>query len=202
MYQSEIKPIETEYKGYKFRSRLEARWAVFLDSIDAEWEYEPEGYNLPGYQRYLPDFLVHNVKGRCGGDLFIEVKGVLSKSDLRKIKTFAGQYCPRDGQEWFQCETCPISRKCEYQSAPKLPILIVGNIPDPDDYEYEIFRMYNNNDYFFNLWFIDGDWFPAVPCMDETGGLHIDDGNRNCFDGVDVSLTREAYRRARSARFE
>lgn len=25
-----IKPIETVYKGYRFRSRLEARWAVFF----------------------------------------------------------------------------------------------------------------------------------------------------------------------------
>jgi len=26
---ADIKPIETIYNGYKFRSRLEARWAVF-----------------------------------------------------------------------------------------------------------------------------------------------------------------------------
>lgn len=25
--------IETEYKGYRFRSRLEARWAVFFDTL-------------------------------------------------------------------------------------------------------------------------------------------------------------------------
>ena len=29
---SEIKAIETYYKGYRFRSRLEARWAVFFDA--------------------------------------------------------------------------------------------------------------------------------------------------------------------------
>ena len=28
-----IKPIETKYNGYRFRSRLEARWAVFFDMI-------------------------------------------------------------------------------------------------------------------------------------------------------------------------
>ena len=28
---SDIKAIETYYKGYRFRSRLEARWAVFFD---------------------------------------------------------------------------------------------------------------------------------------------------------------------------
>lgn len=50
-----LKPIETPYKGYRFRSRTEARWAVFLDSIGEEWEYETEGYPLKS-GCYLPDF--------------------------------------------------------------------------------------------------------------------------------------------------
>lgn len=41
-----IKAIETEYKGYRFRSRLEARWAVFFDALGVEWVYEPEGFDL------------------------------------------------------------------------------------------------------------------------------------------------------------
>lgn len=50
-----IKAIETKYKGHRFRSRLEARWAVFFDSFKEKWRYEIEGFNLPsGY--YLPDF--------------------------------------------------------------------------------------------------------------------------------------------------
>ena len=51
-----IKAIETVYKGYRFRSRLEARWAVFFDFLDIEWKYEAEGYNLGKYGLYLPDF--------------------------------------------------------------------------------------------------------------------------------------------------
>lgn len=31
-----IKAIETEYDGHKFRSRLEARWAVFFNAIGQE----------------------------------------------------------------------------------------------------------------------------------------------------------------------
>ena len=50
-----IKAIETSYGGYRFRSRLEARWAVFFDSMKWEWEYEKEGFNLGGIC-YLPDF--------------------------------------------------------------------------------------------------------------------------------------------------
>jgi hypothetical protein len=40
------KPIETLYRGYRFRSRLEARWAVFFDRARIPWRYEPEGYDL------------------------------------------------------------------------------------------------------------------------------------------------------------
>lgn len=52
---NDIKAIETLYKGYKFRSRLEARWAVFFDKMRIRWFYEHEGYETStGY--YLPDF--------------------------------------------------------------------------------------------------------------------------------------------------
>ena len=38
-----VKPIETEYDGHSFRSRVEARWAVFFNTIGLEYEYEIEG---------------------------------------------------------------------------------------------------------------------------------------------------------------
>lgn len=70
-----IKPIETVYKGYKFRSRLEARWAVFFDALGIEWEYEPEGYDLGGGVYYLPDFFLKNVSIRHGEKgIWAEVK--------------------------------------------------------------------------------------------------------------------------------
>lgn len=53
---NQIKAIQTRYKGYHFRSRLEARWAVFFDSLKIKWDYEPEGFELKGNVRYLPDF--------------------------------------------------------------------------------------------------------------------------------------------------
>jgi len=59
-----ITAIPTEYKGYRFRSRLEARWAVFFDACGVKWEYEPEGFALPNGQFYLPDFLLHGCDGR------------------------------------------------------------------------------------------------------------------------------------------
>jgi hypothetical protein len=53
-----MKAIETKYKGYRFRSRLEARWAVFFDALGVKWEYEPEGFDMGIAGWYLPDFRV------------------------------------------------------------------------------------------------------------------------------------------------
>ncbi len=71
-----IKPIETIYNGYRFRSRLEARWAVFFDALDIDYEYEKQGFNLAlnaHRVKYLPDFWVPGLKGGSGG--WIEIKG-------------------------------------------------------------------------------------------------------------------------------
>lgn len=50
--------IPTTYKGVTFRSKLEARWAVFFDTLGIEWEYEPQGYKIgysyvDGQKRFL-----------------------------------------------------------------------------------------------------------------------------------------------------
>jgi len=62
-----IKPIETIYKGYQFRSRLEARWAVFFDQLAIKWQYEVEGFQLPSGW-YLPDFYLPEQ------DCYVEIK--------------------------------------------------------------------------------------------------------------------------------
>lgn len=51
-----MKAIQTYYKGYHFRSRNEARWAVFFEHLGLEWEYEREGWDLVDVGYYLPDF--------------------------------------------------------------------------------------------------------------------------------------------------
>lgn len=55
---SEIKAIQTYYNGFLFRSRLEARWAVFFDKMGIQYEYEPEGLILSDGSFYLPDFFL------------------------------------------------------------------------------------------------------------------------------------------------
>lgn len=62
-----MKPIETVYNGYRFRSRLEARWAVFFDALGIRYEYEAEGFDIGG-EWYLPDFYLPEYK------LYVEIK--------------------------------------------------------------------------------------------------------------------------------
>lgn len=75
---TKIRAIETRYKGYRFRSRLEARYAVAFDDLGVKWEYEPEGYELGEAGRYLPDFFLPDL------NLFIEVKGARPSADEHK----------------------------------------------------------------------------------------------------------------------
>ena len=80
------KPIETVYSGYRFRSRLEARWAVYFDALGLPWEYEKEGYDLGDGIWYLPDFWLPQVR------MWAEVKpGPLSEDEREKCRRLAKQ---------------------------------------------------------------------------------------------------------------
>lgn len=105
----EIKAIETEFHGYRFRSRLEARWAVFFTKFGIEYQYEPEGFQVEvgpdEVIKYLPDFYLPEY------DIYAEVKG--SDEALR-----------RDGHK--------IGRCIDYNSTPiSKGLIILGNVPDP-----------------------------------------------------------------------
>lgn len=65
-----IRAIQTRYAGCAFRSRLEARWAVYFDHLGIKWDYEPEGFELGNGLRYLPDFWLPDFK------LWVEIKPV------------------------------------------------------------------------------------------------------------------------------
>jgi hypothetical protein len=98
----EFKAIETSYKGYRFRSRLEARWAVFFDTLRMRWEYEKEGFDLGEAGWFLPDFWLPEMR------VWFEVKpGAPCGQDEKKI----GGLALRGGRAVF---------------------VAVGNIPDPD----------------------------------------------------------------------
>jgi len=80
-----IRAIETQYNGYRFRSRLEARWAVFFDTIGLKYEYEIEGFEMDGI-RYLPDFYIPSL------DRWFEVKGkALNNYEMKKCEEFCSR---------------------------------------------------------------------------------------------------------------
>lgn len=87
------KAIETEYAGYRFRSRLEARWAVFFDAIGMKWKYEIQGYETDDGARYLPDFYLPNDK------IWVEVKGDPEglRKDVGRMGKMLGASSPLPG---------------------------------------------------------------------------------------------------------
>ena len=78
-----IRPIETRYADCRFRSRTEARWAVFFDALGIEWHYELEGYQLPSGRKYLPDFWLPLFEAHA------EVKGVEEAEDWPLLEELA-----------------------------------------------------------------------------------------------------------------
>jgi hypothetical protein len=81
-----VEAIETRYAGCRFRSRLEARWAVFFSRLRIPWRYEPEGYLLDG-EPYLPDFLLYP---DSPGQAWFEVKGKFpSRNEIAKAAKLA-----------------------------------------------------------------------------------------------------------------
>jgi hypothetical protein len=80
--------LNTHYAGHRFRSRLEARWCVFMDGhalghapLWRPWQYEVEGIVLPGRRSYLPDF-------ELGTGFSIEVKGEDARFDIERTELY------------------------------------------------------------------------------------------------------------------
>lgn len=183
-----IKAIETVYNGYRFRSRLEARWAIFFDAVGAKWEYEPEGFDIPtknGIVKYLPDFRISNYHGRGAdknGQLYVEVKGgKMSEEDAEKVDEFSRFH----------------------------PILVVGNIPKEDWKDdignrcWDEFTVSKKHFvYEFNFATMDGDYFGAFLAASDKGGITLMGADTSYFYGYDEYKTAEAYNLARQARFE
>ncbi len=89
--------IQTVYSKHLFRSRLEARYAVFFDALGWDWQYEPEGFDLPVNGYYLPDFFITPTSW-CywpTGSFWLEVK-----ADARKTSRLE-----REKLQELCCET-------------------------------------------------------------------------------------------------
>ena len=192
-----MKIIETQYKGYLFRSRLEARWAVF-DECGVNWEYEPEGYVLDNGQWYLPDFLLHDVDGRVNGDLYVEVKGKMTEEDAKKINAFSGiRLVEEKNMSYYTIDN---------------PILVIGNIPSGETMEeidsycqdvgYTGFPDIKGGPYPFNFQNIDGDYFVAHLGVNKAGRFELFGDEGSYLNARDSNSTYLAFIKARTARFE
>ena len=201
----EIKPIETEYRGRKYRSRLEARWAVFFDFLGVNYTYENEGFKLPSGKCYLPDFKIkcYGTRGVCREqyfDLYVEVKGKMTQEDAEKIIEFSGYRPRRKVNEWYEGP--------DY--AQENHILIVGDIPE-DGYcgNSEDLHSYENMDGFdirpWNYLTIDNDEFAAFPAIKEMedGTVHFYlDGDTGDQQTMNTEIINMAFGAARRKRFE
>lgn len=171
------KAIETVYNGYKFRSRLEARWAMFFDSLGVAYEYEPEGFDLTevaGGSKtvwYLPDFYLPEL------NCFAEVKGRKpTVEEMAKAK-------------WLS------------EISEEAVVILWGKMECPTGYEVD------DRNYFFNLQQVyKAAHFATCSTCNEVGiyadvfdYVCPDCGNKVQFDHWSI---QEAYRKAKQSRFE
>lgn len=214
-----VKAIETVYKGYRFRSRLEARWAVFFDAAGIQYRYETEGFKTESGDMYLPDFYLPEYR------MYAEVKGDEEqyRNDLPRIIKF------------LEGENATIKR-----------LIVLGNIPYSKEsggiYWFPVMYYHPLEDrivreYKTIIWFDRGynarfvlDWatnysyetretYYKVPIFDRGQGydgtisyekldpIPDDEMNPDFNDhpvrhGFKSERLIEAYRKARQARFE
>jgi hypothetical protein len=187
----DIKPIETYYNGYRFRSRLEARWAVFFDAMGIKYEYEPEGFAMSDGTAYLPDFYLPESKQ------YFEVKGVMKETDMHKVKQFIkeAESCVTIGYSDFSFDTCSYWDDI---------------YPDTDKFELSrggaLFKCRTCGRY----WFMTYEGLYHCQCCGEYDGDHhlipimtsecYEDGKKKLW--VDSDKAKRAVEIARYARFE
>lgn len=203
-----IAAIETRYAGCRFRSRLEARWAVFFDALGIPWKYEPQGYVVDG-QPYLPDFWI-------GGDagLWVEVKGELDRAGLAKLAAAAGaRGLPLslgddlrgpadmdfgDGRGWIDLANPTLAR-----------ILVLGDVPDArTEWIHPVLMLVNGSHVVEQpcVWWSTSVGYRCIP-IGHWSPLGADPSG-DIPNGGSCSLIKlhpivaDAYRSARSARFE
>jgi hypothetical protein len=173
-----IAPIETRYKGCRFRSRLEARWAVFFDEAKLTWQYEPQGFTVNGLA-YLPDFFLPQL------DCYFEVKGSGDYDDAL-LRNFADQ-----------------AGKSLVLAIGDIPD--PATVEDPE--KYEGFQVYQpkslTKDDFdlvwgFNDMFLKCDGCGRIQLMNQSY-ISLKSG---CCEGDRLSALSRAFVRARAARFE
>jgi len=94
---TELKPLvamPAEFDGIKYRSRNEARWAIFFKELGIIFAYEDEGFDLGAGIRYLPDFHIP-LQDNFKRDMYFEIKPsasgliIVDESDRKKIEALS-----------------------------------------------------------------------------------------------------------------
>lgn len=87
------KAIPTRYDGHLFRSRLEARWALFFNFVGLRWEFEREAFSLEVEGKrvgYTPDFWLPELNAwfevKAAWESFSEDE---QRAMVRKLTAFA-----------------------------------------------------------------------------------------------------------------
>lgn len=195
-----IKAIETVYAGCRFRSRLEARWAVFFDTLGVKWLYEPQGYVLGNGETYLPDFWLPKLQ------LWVEVKGAATQIDWIKLHAATAA----DGLPLvYGREETPLSvlGKSDISRMPMLDrILLLGEVPQPTDcgWEHVVTSLSSRGPSFHGAFFWTSEFLRQLDA-DLPWPSGVDERLFAGFRSTAVRLAykvEKAYNAARKARFE
>jgi hypothetical protein len=182
-----LQAIETMYRGYRFRSRLEARWAVFLDAAAIKWDYEAEGFNLDGTY-YLPDFWLPKSKS------FLEIKPDTSSwlEDRAELKPLLSLLATTSGNNVFLVQGAPNPEDPELSN---FTPHVVSFAPGKGICSARLFECPHCGQVAFRR-MDQGAWEMWCECRGEI----FDDTNYNPFELS--SRIRHAMQQARQARFE
>ncbi len=74
--------IPTTYKEIEMRSKLESKFAFFLDCLKVKWKYEPKTFNLSNGITYIPDFYLPELK------TWVEIKGKIEEHNKKISRIF------------------------------------------------------------------------------------------------------------------
>lgn len=197
---NKLKVLPQSYRGHIYRSKIEAKWAVFFTLLKIPYEYEPNAFDIGDGEAYIPDFFLPDQNA------YVEVKGsrpdIYDPEGLRRWLKFAQQTEPPAGVREKRGTRC---------------FLFVGDIPDWTQMtssgvektgQYDPCNRYPDGIH----WFRDSDyyWTQCEKC--ERFGIEFDGRSHRIGCGCDHGKSDKgynadafdllvAYRQAREFRF-
>ncbi len=124
-------------------------------------------------------------------DIYVEVKGVMTDEDARKIIRFSDLGYDDEKRDGVS----------------KTAVLVVGNIPEGESMQDLMWNMQDiayagKSPYYYNFETVDGDYFAAYPGIDKHGTFTLFGDDSSYTWSMNEKATERAYRIARQARFE